>query len=246
MYNSIYGNMYVTAPGQDYAATEGICGNFNGNAGDDVPIYVATSVSQMPASMIPKIDLFNWYPSASDTIVSRPSPYAKECNYTEPTFIRPILSNPDVEDITSLIKNSGGAVVTGPSVNFVETEVDQSVVDVIERICRDAILSSHVTAVCTKNIPGFDVQTYIDGCVEDLVLSHGDKEFIERAIEDMENNLEKEIENEKREREENEDQIPIHSSCLSRSILCDCGSKPSSCWLDYRFKCFKHYLAYEV
>lgn len=187
MYNSVYGNMYVTAPGQDYDATDGICGNFNGNAGDDVPIYVATSASQMPASMIPKIDLFNWKPSAGDAIVTRPSPYAKECNYTEPTFIRPVLSNPDVEDITSLIKNSGVAVVTGPSENFVETEVDQSVVDAIENICRDAILSSHVTAVCTKNIPDFDVQTYIDGCVEDLVLSRGDKEFIERAIEDMEN-----------------------------------------------------------
>lgn len=187
MYNSVYGNMYVTAPGQDYGATEGICGNFNGNRDDDVPIYVATSASQMPASMIPQMDLFNWVPSASDAVIVAPSPYAKECNYTEPTFIRPVLSNPDVEDITNLIKNSAGQVVNGGNNNFIETPADQSVITAIEGVCRDAILSSHVAAVCTKIIPGFDVQPYIDGCVEDVVLSRGDKSFIERAIEDMEN-----------------------------------------------------------
>ena len=220
MYNSVYGNMYVTAPGQDYDATEGICGNFNGNARDDVPVYVATSASQMPASMIPKIDLFNWYPSTSDTIVSHPSPYAKECNYTEPTFIRPILSNPDVEDITNLIKNSAGAVINRPSENFVETEVDQSVVDAIERICRDAILSSHVTTVCTKNIPRFDVQTYIDGCVEDLVLSHGDKEFIERAIEDMENKCITEASRDMTTWEKDNDGNPVQPNLEIQTSLC--------------------------
>ena len=187
MYNSVYGNMYVTAPGQDYGATQGICGNFNGNSGDDVPVYVASSPSQMPSTMIPKYDLFNWKPSASDFTTVIVSPYAKECNYTEPTFIRPILSNPDVEDITNLIKNSAGSVINNKNENFVETKVDDAVAATIEKICSDAVLSSHVSAVCTKNIPGFDVQPYIDGCVEDLVLSGGNKEFIERAIEDMEN-----------------------------------------------------------
>ena len=186
MYNGVYGNMYVTAPGLDYGATSGICGNFNGNPGDDVPVYVASSAGQMPATMIPAVDLFNWYPSAdasaNDAVTN---PY--QCNYTEPTFIRPILSNPDIEDITNLIKNSAANVVNGPSANFVVTDADQSVVDAIEKICADAILSSHSATVCTKVILGFDVQTYIDGCVEDLVLSHGDKAFIERAIEDMEN-----------------------------------------------------------
>lgn len=220
MYNSIYGNMYTTAPGQDYAATQGICGNFNGNAGDDVPIYVATSASQMPASMIPKIDLFNWKPSASDTVVSLPSPYAKECNYTEPTFIRPILSNPDVEDITNLIKNIGASVITGPSDNFVAGDVDQSVVDAIEVICRDAILSSHVTAVCTKNIPGFDVKTYIDGCVEDLVLSHGNKEFIERAIEDMENKCITEASRDMTTWEKDNNGNPIEPNLEIQTSLC--------------------------
>jgi hypothetical protein len=186
MYNGVYGNMYVTAPGLDYGATSGICGNFNGNAGDDVPVYVASSASQMPASMIPTVDLFNWYPSASDKVIVSENPY--QCNYTEPTFIRPILSNPDIEDITNLIKNSAANVVNGPSANFVaDNALDQSVIDAIEKICTDAILSSHSATVCTKVILGFDVQTYIDGCVEDLVLSHGDKSFIERAIEDMEN-----------------------------------------------------------
>ena len=45
--------------------------------------------------------------------------------------------------------------LAGPFSSVQPTEVDQSVVDAIERICRDAILSSHVTAVCTKNIPGW-------------------------------------------------------------------------------------------
>jgi hypothetical protein len=251
MYNNIYGNMYVTAPGLDYAATEGICGNFNGNRGDDVPIYVATSANQMPSSMIPKVDLFNWKPSPSDSIISTPSPYSKECNYTEPTFIRPVLSNPDVEDITNLIKNSADSILAGPSKNFIETHIDQSVIDAIENICRDAIVSSHVTAVCTKNIPRFDVQTYIDGCVEDLVLSDGDKEFIERAIEDMENKCITEAIRDMTTWEKDNNGNPVQPNleiqtslcpnqcsgngvCLASSCVCDADFQGVDCAIDKR------------
>jgi len=184
MYNSVYGNMYVTAPGQDYGLTQGICGNFNGNKNDDAPVYVASSPSQMRPDMIPKVDLFNWKPTGIINVVS--SPYAKECNYTEPTYIRPILSNPDVEDITGLIKNNA-PTVTNENNNFVETVVDTKLVDAMEKLCTDTLSSSHSAQVCKSKIPNFDIQIYIDGCTEDMVLSKGNINLLEQAISDMEN-----------------------------------------------------------
>ena len=184
MYNSVYGNMYVTAPGQDYGLTQGICGNFNGVASDDAPVYVASSPSQMRPDMIPKIDLFNWKPTGIINVVS--SPYAKECNYTEPTYIRPILSNPDVEDITNLLKNNA-PTITNENNNFVETVVDTKLIDTMEKLCTDTLSSSHSAQVCRSKIPNFDIQIYIDGCTEDMVLSKGDINLLEQAIADMEN-----------------------------------------------------------
>jgi len=184
MYNSVYGNMYVTAPGQDYGMTQGICGNFNGNKNDDAPVYVASSPSQMRPDMIPKIDLFNWKPTGIINV--NPSPYAKECNYTEPTYIRPILSNPDVEDITGLIKNTA-PTVTNDNNNFVETIVDTKLIDAMEKLCTDTLSSSHSAQICKSKLPNFDISIYIDGCTEDMVLSKGDINLLEQAISDMEN-----------------------------------------------------------
>lgn len=183
-YNNVYGNMYVTAPGQDYKNTVGICGNFNSIRDDDVPIYVATSQSQMRPEQIPNIDLFNWYPSSVYTI-NKP-PYVEECKYTDPIVILPILNNPDAEDITRLIKNIVVPIEDNNTFVLEPIQIDVNEEDMF-KLCDNAIRNAKSTQTCSKIIPNFDIEKYIGGCVEDMLFSNGDIQFIELTLEGLEN-----------------------------------------------------------
>lgn len=220
-YNNVYGNMYVTAPGLDYKNTVGICGNFNGIASDDIPIYRATSQSQMPSSYIPKIDLFNWQPSSTYNVDK--SPYVEECKYVDPVVILPILNNPDAEDITKLIKD----IVTPIKKNdtFV---IDTPVIKVKEedmfKLCDTVIRNAKSAQTCENIIPNFDLEQYIKGCVEDMMFSNGDIQFIELTLEGLEEDCKSTASSDQNTWEKDNNGNPIEPNIQIQQNLC-----PSNC-----------------
>jgi len=103
-----YMNIYATAPGVDYKHTEGMCGNFDGNRNNDANVGYGQwihSLSKLYDSQRPKVNLFDWYPSGLTPAPTLP-PHAEECQYIEPPFVRPLLNNPDIEDLTNTLKDT--------------------------------------------------------------------------------------------------------------------------------------------
>ena len=220
-YNNVYGNMYVTAPGQDYKNTVGICGNFNGIASDDVPVYVATAQSQMRSEQIPKTDLFNWYPSSVSTVDK--SPYVEECKYVDPVVILPILNNPDAEDITRLIKDIVMPVRKNDTFVFQQDEIKVSEDDMFN-LCDTAIWNARSTQTCSKIIPNFDINRYIRGCVDDMLFSNGDVQFIELTLEGLENDCKAIASSDQNTWEKDNDGNPIEPNKEIQVDLC-----PNNC-----------------
>ncbi len=100
-----YIDLYVQTPGIDFNSVCGICGNFDGNPSNDYNTYMSTMYSQLTAcqQVLPSEDLWAWQPSS---IVPEPVlPIGTEkCNYTEPTYIKPIINNAPGEDITDELR----------------------------------------------------------------------------------------------------------------------------------------------
>jgi hypothetical protein len=102
-----YIDIYVQAPGIDFNSVCGICGNFDGNPSNDFSVYMSTMYSQLNScqQVLPSEDLWMYIPS---TIVPEPIiPVGTEkCNYTEPTYIKPIINNAPGEDITEDLRQA--------------------------------------------------------------------------------------------------------------------------------------------
>ncbi|EDQ86473.1 uncharacterized protein MONBRDRAFT_38365 [Monosiga brevicollis MX1] len=181
-------NMYATAPGRDYQSnTVGICGNFNGNSGDDAPVYMASNLNQLKPEQRPSRDLFNWRPSSIWDYEEGPS--VETCAYTPTEFVRPLLSSPDVEDVTDLLKNV--RVVSDDDVEF-NLDLDDFVSanetmdeTTARQLCQAAFDASPAATAC-DNLLGslLNVPVFVDGCVEDLSLT-ADETFIDDAIDQM-------------------------------------------------------------
>jgi hypothetical protein len=93
-----YLNIYATAPGIDYSATAGVCGNNDRNPGNDVNVGYngwINNLASLYESQRPTENLFSWYPTGTPITPTLP-PFAEECDYKDPIFVRPILNNPDV------------------------------------------------------------------------------------------------------------------------------------------------------
>ncbi len=110
MRSVVYGSyidVYVQTPGIDFNSVCGMCGNFDGNPSNDYNVYMSTVYSQLTAcqQVLPADDLWAWVPSAIT-----PEPVipvgAERCNYTEPTYIKPIINNAPGEDITDDLRKA--------------------------------------------------------------------------------------------------------------------------------------------
>lgn len=105
-------NVWITLPANYYqSGITGLCGNWDGNAGNEGLNYVYNEWQDLPQSMrvMPDdIDLF----SVSETQIRAsmlpppPKQQSATCDYVPPKYIAPILNNPDVEDLTELIKQA--------------------------------------------------------------------------------------------------------------------------------------------
>jgi hypothetical protein len=102
-----YIDIYVQSPGIDFNSVCGICGNFDGNPGNDYSVYMSTMYSQLTPcqQVLPSEDLWSWRPSSIT-----PEPIipigVEKCNYTEQTYIKPILNNAPGEDITDDLRTA--------------------------------------------------------------------------------------------------------------------------------------------
>eukprot|EP00055_Hartaetosiga_balthica_P011100 m.49500 g.49500 ORF g.49500 m.49500 type:complete len:1837 (-) comp7454_c0_seq3:541-6051(-) len=183
-----YLNIYVTAPGVDRDNTVGMCGNNNGNRNDDTSACYNCWINDFASlyeSQRPKTDLFSFYPSPVTVTPTLP-PFAEECDYMDPPFVRPILNNPDVEDITNLLRSTDRNNET----NAEGLEFDASVIENIpDEWSREdatqacgAVREHDITKACLEVFPDFNLDGFIDQCVEDLIETGGDPDFFEVTI----------------------------------------------------------------
>ena len=184
-YTSTFGNIYIVAPSQDHNATVGVCGNFNDNPNDDVPIYISTSSSSFPSNYIPQTDLFNWYPSNVINIVQ--SPHIQECNYTPIYFTPPIISQGDSEDITNAIKNLINIPVINTNITTVYNYTDSPISTINYTTayitCNNSIYQSTTLSVC-NNLTSLNITKYVVNCAEDLFLAD-DYSFVQQALDGL-------------------------------------------------------------
>lgn len=225
-----YMNMYLTAPGRDFNDVQGVCGNFNGNSGDDIPTYMAHSASQMFPEQLPSYDLFAWYPP-QDAQPEEPAPETgyERCEYEEPPFIRPILNRPDAEDITSFIKsldlddiiNNEDVVIGGGAVDENQGEMD---INEATTICDNSMRPSKAAEVCKNNLPGFQLDPFIEDCAADLAET-SNLDFVEDALEALERECAERASRDLDTWEVDENQNPVEPNKDIQTNIClnDCN-----------------------
>jgi hypothetical protein len=193
-----YLNMYANAPGRDFqSGTHGICGNFDGNRGNDSPCggCRVNDLNQLFANQRPTRDLFQYSYSGPLQAPSAPPPaHIDDCvGYQPPAFIPPILTQPDVEDITDLLTginiDNGLGNGDGDEViidfNDAPEVIQDMTVEQATDICVATIGQSAAAAVCADLLGDlFNLTHYIGGCIDDLAES-GDVRFVEDAVENL-------------------------------------------------------------
>ena len=105
-------NVWITLPAGYYqTGISGLCGNWDGNSGNEGLSYVYNEWQDLPAAhrvMPGDLDLFSV--SEAQILASMlphpPKQQSATCDYVPPKYIAPILNNPDVEDLTELIKQA--------------------------------------------------------------------------------------------------------------------------------------------
>ncbi len=105
-------NVWVTLPANYYqSGITGLCGNWDGVISNEGLSYVYNEWQDLPQSMrvMPgDVDLFT-ISEAQIRATLLPPPTKQQsatCSYVPPKYIAPILNNPDVEDLTELIKQA--------------------------------------------------------------------------------------------------------------------------------------------
>ena len=105
-------NVWITLPAGYYqSGISGLCGNWDGNSGNEGMSYVYNEWQDLPQQvrvMPGDLDLFSVSESQiRATILPKPGKLqSATCAYVPPKYITPILNNPDVEDLTELIKQA--------------------------------------------------------------------------------------------------------------------------------------------
>ena len=88
-----------------------VLGNNNDNPNDDAPDYrILKLVDLFPDQRVfgingeaNKLDLFTWEPTQSDVPVEHPN--KQICTYVSEPYVPPVVSHPDAEDISDLLRD---------------------------------------------------------------------------------------------------------------------------------------------
>ena len=173
-----YIDIYVQSPGIDFNSVCGICGNFDGNPSNDYNVYMSTQYSQLTScqQVLPSEDLWIWQPSA---IVPEPViPLGTEkCNYTEPTYIKPIINNAPGEDITDDLRKAYSNSLENRTQIVFENPVPVVVpyagitAELAKASCQKDILESKAIQTCLQVFgPNFyNIPLSISECTDDVV-----------------------------------------------------------------------------
>eukprot|EP00045_Choanoeca_perplexa_P016632 m.226567 g.226567 ORF g.226567 m.226567 type:complete len:1779 (+) comp17312_c0_seq1:269-5605(+) len=190
-----YMNVYVTAPGVDSKRTTGLCGNNDGVKTNDVNVGHngwINNLNLLAASqrVTAANDLFSWYPAAGSVApVPTLPPFAEECNYTLAPYVRPILNQPNVENIADLIKdNLPDEVDTAGGLTFTlddDVVLPDKMPEAQARIICLRIKDTAVAKACLVKFPTMDVDAFVADCIEDVVET-ADPTFLEIAVAGLE------------------------------------------------------------
>jgi hypothetical protein len=173
-----YVDLYVQTPGIDFNSVCGICGNFDGNPRNDYTVYMSTMYSQLTPcqQVLPSEDLWSWKPSSITPEPALPVG-AEKCNYTEPTYIKPILNNAPGEDITEELREAYSDALENRT-QFVFEQEEPVVVPyagITTELglvsCQRAIAESEAIQTCLlvfgQNF--YDIPSRVKECAEDVV-----------------------------------------------------------------------------
>jgi hypothetical protein len=189
-----YVDIYVQTPGIDFNSVCGICGNFDGNSGNDYMVYMSTQYSQlMPCQQVlPSEDLWSWKPSsvAPEPVIPVGS---EKCNYTETTYIKPILNNAPGEDITDELREAYSDALENRT-QFIFEDPTPVVVpfagittELAMAACQRDITTSEAIQTCILVFgPNFyNIPSRVRECAEDVV------ELQRNAVNDFQKGLKK-------------------------------------------------------
>eukprot|EP00049_Salpingoeca_infusionum_P000948 m.43833 g.43833 ORF g.43833 m.43833 type:complete len:1793 (+) comp10800_c0_seq1:242-5620(+) len=188
-------DVYATAPGADFGfidrgdaqnsepRTVGLCGSYDNNRGND-PV----SASQVHSSK----DFFRMR-KLSSSCTPQSSRYDvhvdhAKCDYVPKIVQRPVLRNPDVEELTDLLKVIAPREDDPRAAYDFELDDPTSPHHTIERLaeihdlCTTAIFNSPTAATCLE--VGADLDNFVQSCVEDLQ-RQDDQELIDGSVESM-------------------------------------------------------------
>lgn len=173
-----YIDIYVQSPGIDFNSVCGICGNFDGNPSNDYNVYMSTQYSQLTAcqQVLPSEDLWIWQPSAIVPVPVIPIGTEK-CNYTEPTYIKPIINNAPGEDITDDLRKAYSDSLQNRTQIIFENPVHVVVpyAGITEELAKDScqkdILGSKAIQTCLEVFGQnfYDIPSSIAECTSDVV-----------------------------------------------------------------------------
>ena len=173
-----YVDLYVQTPGIDFNSVCGICGNFDGNPNNDYTVYMSTQYSQlMPCQQVlPSEDLWSWIPSsvAPPPIIPIGS---EKCNYTETTYIKPIINNAPGEDITDELREAYSDALENRT-QFIFEDTEPVVVpyagitdELAMASCQRDITNSEAIQTCITVFGSsfYNIPTRVKECAEDVV-----------------------------------------------------------------------------
>ena len=177
-------NIYVTLPGTYYqSGIMGLCGNWDGVASNDGMPYVTNEWDQLPVMFRVNANAVDDLFSITDdkirgSLLAIPAKLQlATCAYVPPKYIKPILNNPDVEDITNIIKQYGNSA-QDDNRGFTITDEDLVVGDVIDPdIELDmlnqlfALCDTYSTRPEIAYCPEINIYKYITACKLDVKLA---------------------------------------------------------------------------
>jgi hypothetical protein len=242
-----YIDIYVQNPGIDFNSVCGICGNFDGNPSNDYNVYMSTMYSQLTAcqQVLPSEDLWSWKPSNIS-----PEPIipigTEKCNYTETTYIKPIINNAPGEDITDELREAYNDALENRT-QFIFEDNTPTVVpyagittELAIASCQKDILSSIAIQTCLQVFGQnfYDIPTRVQECAEDVVESQSyassSGSIVGMTVECAENAVDKDMDDDPR-------LLNVlcmnacngNGQCFNAKCMCDAGfANPDCSYMD--------------
>jgi len=240
-------NVYIDVPGAFWGNTQGMCGTFDGNSGNEGnPSYIIHNYHSLPNEwkVTSQHSLWNWYPEEVETTTESSRNQVIEtnshsCEYELPIQWRPILSYGNIEDITELITNNRQEITDRKNYTFIPREDDEPIPNTISSIrarelCQRRFTLTDDSIQQCSQVDNINRTTFVENCIEDVIVM-GDEQFIDNAYHDFIQLCEEElVKNEDilRVRILCIDGCSIHGRCVEGKCICNEHFTGSNCMVN--------------